>query len=216
MKLWFTCSDCGKKQQLDVGDVHVVASLETITDPDKILYENEVRCKSCASLSLELQPLEYPTLVLRKAFSLDKGEVSIGDTGGAEDKFMPFSEVKPYIERRIQEEPENGELRLRYANILRKFNLYDEAIAEYEKASQLNSNLLSPLVNLCDIFYHRSKQYREKGAITKAKKYFERAVALYKSGNADLATVLNKEIVPAWIVGREFELCKGKRKSRKK
>jgi tetratricopeptide (TPR) repeat protein len=165
---------------------------------------------------LVLQPLEYPILLMRKALLENQNEVVFAKKMGIDNKFMLFSKVKPYIEKRIREEPQNGELRLRYANFLRKLNEYDKAINEYTRALQLNSCLLGPLVNLCDIFHHRSNQYREKGAITKAKEYFERAVTLYESGTADLATILDRKIISVWIDEKRRMLYPGgkKRKSR--
>lgn len=216
MNLHFICSDCHRKQTLDVGDVHIVADKENITDPDRILYEEEVRCKFCGSHLVELQPLEYHVLVLRKAL-LNVDDVSIGKTAGIEeDKFMPFSKIEAYIEKRIAEEPENGELRLRHANILRKFNEYDKAIKEYEESLRLNPTLIASLINLTDIFHHRSIQYREKGAITKAKEYYERTVDLYNSGNADRATLTNWGAVPAWTIQKEEELYPRGRKRKPK
>lgn len=198
MDLNFICGECGRKQKLDVGEVHIIVTKENYTDPDTIFYEKEVRCKSCRSTHLELQKLEYPVLIMRKALTHDE-EISIGNTFVVEGNPMPFSEVEPYIKRRVNQEPENGELRLRYANLLRKFNEYDNAIAEYTKSLELDSTLLASLVNLTDIFYHRNKQYKEKGAITKAKKYFKRVITLYQSGNANFVTIEDKKVVPFWI-----------------
>ncbi|MGD2248267.1 MAG: hypothetical protein PVF58_07650 [Candidatus Methanofastidiosia archaeon] len=161
---------------------------------------------------MELQSPEYPALLLRKVFSIQNG-ISIGGSSNIEGKDMPFSEVEPYIEQRIKEEPENGELRLRHANILKDFNQYEEAIKEYKKAFQLNSNLIAPLINLCEIFYHRSKQYREKEAIKKAREYYKRAADLYASGNADFVTFSTKKEAVSWIVHRSDLYPKRRKKN---
>lgn len=214
MKLRFICNKCHRKQRLDVGIVCVIIKKE-FTHPEKILYGEEVKCRFCGSYAVELQPFEYASLVLQKAFD-DESEIFFTDKLGAEGKAMPFSKVKPYIKKRIKEEPENGELRLRYANLLRKFNEYDKAIAQYKKSLELNSNLIASLINLTDIFYHRSTQYKEKGAMTKAREYFERAIALLESGNADFATLPDKKMVSLIIEDRKEVLYPKKKKKRKR
>ena len=219
MDLEFVCKECKKRQRLDVGEVTILHSKK---EDKYIHYGREVRCKFCKSRRMEPSHFELTALLLHKVAFPEDAEILLSNevVGIENDKFMPFTEVNPYFEKRIAEEPENGELRLWYANFLRKINEYEKAIAEYEESSRLDSTLIASLINLTDIFYHRSAQYKEKGAITKAKEYFKRAVDLYNSGNATFATILDKKTVPLWIEDRSEILYprneKKKSKKRKK
>ena len=220
MKLKFTCKKCKKRQRLEVGEVLVIHRKKE--DPF-VVYGREVRCKFCKSTDMEVPYAGLIVLLMQKEISPgEEGILYVEEKVGIEDKFMPFLEVRPYLEKRIREEPENGELRLRNANFLRKFNEYNKAIAEYEESLRLDSTLFPSLLNLTDIFYHRSDEYKEKGALTKAREYFERAVDLYKSGNATFATLPDKREIPFWIEDRRAILYPKKkfrekrRKKRKK
>lgn len=217
MKLKFTCKKCRKRQWLEVGEVHVIHGKKE--DPF-VVYGREMRCKFCKSTDMEVPYAGLIALLMRKEISPgEEGILYVEEKVGIEDKFMPFLEVRPYLEKRIREEPENGELRLRNANFLRNFNEYDKAVAEYEESLRLDSNLFASLLNLTDIFYHRSDEYKEQGALTKAREYFERAVDLYKSGNATFATIPDKREISLWIEDRRTVLYpkkKSKEKKRKK
>lgn len=193
MNLEFKCRECKKRQKLEVGGVHIVYTDE----PKQIQYKEEVRCRFCGSTNMEPPYVELTALILRKVVSSEDVDITlVRDTMGVDDKVMLYSETMPYLEKRIQEEPENGELRLRYANVLRRFNLYEKAIAQYEESLRLDSSLIGALINLTDIYYHRHVQYREKDALTKAREYFERAVQLHKSGSVNFVTLLDKKTVP--------------------
>ena len=215
MKLEFVCKKCKKRQKLEVGEVYILYSEK---EKKHVHYGREVRCKFCESKHMEPSYLELTALVLHKVACPEYDEVTLTrETVGIEDdKFMPFSEVEPYFEKRMKEEPENGELRLRYANFLKRINEYDKAITKYEESLQLDSTLIASLINLTDIFHHRYIQYKEKGAITKAKEYFEKAVTLYESGNATFVTLLDKELVSLWIEDRKEALYPKKRKGKRK
>ncbi len=181
-----------------------------------IFYENEIRCKSCGSTDMKEDYLSIAAATLRKALQPKYDEITCGNQIVImENKSMPFSEAKSYIERRIQEEPENGELRLRYANHLRKLNTYDKAITQYEESLRLNGNLIASLINLCDIYLYRNKEYKEKGTLPKARDYYERVVNLYHSGNAIFTTIENKKTVPIWITDRGKALHPGGKKKRR-
>ena len=118
---------------------------------------------------------------------------------------MHYSKILPYFERRIQEEPENPELHLRFANALRKFNKYPEAVQEYEKAIVLNQNLLAVYVNLINIYIHRFVQYKENGAQEKARAYLNKARELFGSQTANLVTIADKRVAEEWL--KEYEQC---------
>ena len=155
MKLKFTCKKCKKKQRLEVGEVHIIHRKKG--DPF-IVYGREVRCKFCKSTDMEVPYAGLIALLMHKEISPGgEGILYVEEKVGIEDKFMPFSEVRPYLEKRIREEPENGELRLRNANFLRKFNEYNKAVAEYGESLRLDSTLFASLLNLTDIFYHRTQ-----------------------------------------------------------
>lgn len=204
MKLRFVCSKCGKKQKISIWRVCILKNKKREGE-DTIIYESEVRCKSCGSHQLEPDYRGIAAVTLRKTtHPEDDDEVIVAlDVIKIENKRMPFSEAGPYIERRIREEPHNGELRLRHANQLRRVNRYDEAIEEYEESLRLNGNLIASLMNLCDIYLHRGKEYKEKEAFTKARTYLERAVNLYRSGKAVFTTIEDKKTIPLWIEDRE-------------
>lgn len=185
---------------MEVGEVHII---DSETDHYQIVYGREVGCRFCNSTELE-QP--YGMLIahlLLKEIEDEDEFVLANKMVRVEDTSMPFSEVEPYFKKRIQEEPENGELRLRYANFLRKLNRYDDAIKEYEKSLQLDGNLIASLINLCDIFYHRYRELKKREAVPKAIHYFERAVLLYESGDAAIATLPNKKMIYYWIEDRK-------------
>lgn len=216
MKLQFTCNDCGRRQSMIVRSVCVFFNKDEKKMSDIALYENEIRCKSCGSINMKGDHLGLAAATIRKAFQLDHDEITFSNgTVIMENKPMPFSEAKPYIERRIQEEPQNGELRLRYANHLRKLNTYDKAITQYEESLRLNGNLIASLINLCDIYLYRNKEYKERGALPKARDYYERAVNLYHSGSAFFTTIENKKKVPIWIIDRGETLKSGRKKKRR-
>ena len=214
MRLRFICTKCHRKQRLEVGIAYIIVK-EDFTDPERILYSEEVKCRFCSSRTVELQPLEYMSLILLEEF-YDESEVFFTHGMEVEGKAMPFSKVKPYIEKRIKQEPENGELRLRYANFLRRLNEYDKAITQYKKSLELNGNLLDSLLNLADIFYRRSVQYKEKGAMTKAREYFEKFVALFESGNANLTTLTDEKTILLIIEDRKEVLYPKKKKRKRK
>ncbi len=172
-----------------------------------VIYDNEIRCKSCGSTHMINDHLGLTAAAMRKMIEPDYDEIILTrNTVMMENKSMPFSETRSYIEKRVQEELQNGELRLRHANHLRKLNEYDEAIKEYEESLRLNENLIASLINLCDIFLYRHKEYKEKGALTKARNYFESMVKLYHSGKAVFTTLEDKRTIPRWIRDREVLL----------
>ena len=212
MKLRFTCRDCGRKQSMVVWNVCVLVN-KNKEHKDIIIYESEIRCKSCGSPHMKPDYAGITVATMRKALQPRYDELKlVSDIITMENKSMPFSEASSYIEKRIQEEPQNGELRLRHANQLRKLNRYDEAIKEYEESLRLNENLIASLINLCDIFLYRSKEYKEKGALTKARTYFERMVTLYRSGKAVFTTIEEKKTVPLWIKDRKTVLYPKKKR----
>lgn len=212
MKLRFTCADCGRKQSMIIWSVCVLVNKKKKHD-NVVIYENEIRCKSCGSTHMKTDHLGITAATLQKAIRPSYDEIEISsDIVTMENKSMPFSEARTYIERRIQEEPQNGELRLRYANHLRRVNEYDKAIEEYEESLRLNENLLASLINLCDIFLYRGKEYKEKGAIKKARNYFERMVSLYQSGHAIFTTIEERKTVPLWMKDREAVLYPKKKR----
>ena len=213
MRLEFFCKKCKRRQWLEAGEIHVIYRKKE--DPF-ITYGREMRCKSCRSTDLEVPYGELLALLTLKDFSGEEGILFVEEKVGIEDKVLPFLEVRPYIEKRIEEEPENGELRLRHATLLRRFNEYDKAIEEYEESLLLDKSLFASLLNLTDIFYHRSDEYKEKGALTKAQKYFERAVDLYESGHANYATMPDRKMIPLWIEDRRMILYPGEKKSKEK
>lgn len=208
----FTCSDCGRKQSMIIWSICVLVN-EKDKDNNIIIYENEIKCKSCGSSHMKTDHVGVTVAALRKAINPSYDEImTTRDTVMIENKAMPFSETRLYIERRIQEEPHNGELRLRHANHLRRLNEYNEAIREYEESLRLNENLIASLINLCDIFLYRDKEYKERGALKKARNYFERIVDLYHSVKAVFTTIEDKKTIPLWMEDREAGLYpKGKR-----
>ena len=211
MKLRFTCSDCGRKQSMIIWSVCVLVDKKA--NKSVVIYENEVRCKSCGSAHMISDYAGLSAAALHKVVKPDYDEIILArDIIIIENKSMPFSEARPYIERRIQEEPHNGELRLRHANHLRKLNEYDEAIKEYEESLRLNENLIASLLNLCDIFLYRHKEYKEKGALEKARDYFEKMVSLYRSGKAVFTTIEDTKTIPIWIRERKTLLYPKKKR----
>lgn len=177
-----------------------------------VLYENEIRCKSCGSTHMKSDYVGLSAAALRKMVGFDDEITLAKNIVMVENKPMPFSEARSYIERRVQEEPHNGELRLRHANHLRKLNEYDEAIKEYEESLRLNENLIASLVNLCDIFLYRHKEYKERGALRWARDYFEKMVSLYRSGKAVFTTIGDRRTIPPWIRERETILYPKKKR----
>ncbi len=65
---------------------------------------------------------------------------------------------------------------------------------------------------MCDIFLYRGKEYKEKGALTRASNCFERMVNLYHSGKADFTTIEERKTVPLWIKDRKTVLHPKKKK----
>lgn len=178
-----------------------------------VIYENEIRCKSCGSTDMISDYAGLSAAALRKVVEPDYDEITLARNNVImENKSMPFSEARPHIERRIQEEPRNGELRLRHANHLRKLNEYEEAIKEYEESLRLNENLIASLVNLCDIYLYRHKEYKEKGALEKARDYFEKMVSLYRSDKAVFTTIEDTKTIPIWIKDRKTLLYPKKKR----
>lgn len=102
---------------------------------------------------------------------------------------MHHTKAMDHFTKRLSEEPNNAELLLRYANSLRGINRVPEAIEHYKKALEMNPKLIAVLINLCNIFGHRRKQFGDKEAKRLANGYWEKLSALYESGDYDTATI---------------------------
>lgn len=93
-------------------------------------------------------------------------------TGKAEDALL-------YIEKAIEDAPENGSLWSAKGSMLEKIGNEDEAVKMYLKSAEVDPKALTPWYNLSIIYYNRSvKLYNESVDIpTSEKKRYEETLA---------------------------------------
>jgi hypothetical protein len=196
MKFYFKCGSCERNQRLEVGAILCVLEGKTAT----YMHELEAKCKFCGSY--DMRSFYIPMAVLAST-SRPNPEVGVAWGMEAEGKAMPMKKMLPYFERRLLEEPENGELHLRYANALRKHNKYPQALKEYETAERLDPALIAVYANMAQIFMHRHWQYKEKGAKEIALQYIRKWEGSMRNGKR--ATLPSKRIVQRWLASFKQE-----------
>ena len=184
----FICRDCKERQNIKTGMICSYGSgKETSYN-----FAYEIMCRHCHSHSIELTDESKYDLFgkgLRVLMGKDKGISYVGDESIFEGKKIKWNKAYNYAIKRLEEEPENGELYLRAGNVARKFNRYEEAIRFYEKAIKLNPRLVSPYVNLIEIYTYRSDYYLIDGLMEKAKEYFKMLLKVLNNGACDMATI---------------------------
>ena len=192
MKAHFLCKACSRRQRLEVGIVTVINE-----EPEPhTRFEHEVKCKFCSSYEIELSLISKHQILLGHIL-----RTMVNDS--SEDEEIRFVKPEIFVEniqmhhtkaiehfnKRLAEDPDNAELHLRFANSLRGINRIDEAVEHYKRALELNPKLIAILVNLCRIFGHRHKQYRDKEAKRIVKVYWEKLSELYENGDYDTVTI---------------------------
>ncbi len=193
LEIQFKCHDCNKKQNIDPGIIKILGN-----EKSEFSFENEILCKYCFSNNLK------PTIqgnrdmmfqAMGTFYGSRTGVVSAEDNVYVENKPMSFKETYNYILKRIEEEPNNGELYLRAGNIAKNFNKYYGAIKHYEKAIELNPKLIAAYLNLVEIYEFRYKYYGLEDAKVSAKFYLNEMMDIFRTQNFNTLTLQNKESV---------------------
>lgn len=201
LELNFRCLDCDKRQNLKPGLIWDFGD-------EQYTFENEVMCRHCFSHNLELTKdgeMEIFGQKMRLMRGLSTGVVNAGEEVFAENKKMKLNKVLPYLNKRLQQNPSNGELHLRYANALSKQNKYDDAIKHYKKSIELNPKLIAVYANLITIYGHRHKYYRIEEAKKETIDYCKKLRELYDSGDYNNATIADKLSLIEFIREKEVE-----------
>ena len=181
----FRCKDCRERQNNKTGLIFDM-------DEDQYAFDKEIICRYCLSNNLELTERGKSEIVeknMRIFMGKDKGVLYASPTTLVENKKMLFSESYKYILGRIQEEPENGELYLRAGNVARKNNDYNNAIKLYQKAIELDQNLIASYVNLVEIYMHRWRYYNRKEAEKEALEYFLLSLDIFNKNKYNMVTI---------------------------
>src|SRR3989344_5698638 len=159
-------------------------------------------CKHCCSHNLVLSDIgkrEILSKQMRILLGKDTGILNARKKVIVEDKKMELNETHDYLLKRIKEEPLNGELYLRAGNSARKNNFYDAAINYYEKAIELNPELIASYLNLAEIYLHRYLYYGIESAHKKAEEYFSKTMDSFNSQEYDMATINSLEYILDFI-----------------
>ncbi|MFH1917178.1 MAG: tetratricopeptide repeat protein [Nanoarchaeota archaeon] len=176
LQLQFKCDDCQKKQNLNPGRIM------EIEDEDVYSFENEIRCLQCGSNNLTLTYEGEHRLNIqrvRTVIGMATGFVMAKNKVMFENKEMKYSKMYDYVQKRIQEEPANGELFLRAGNVARKRNHYQEAIRYYKQSLELDPSLIAVYVNLVEIYAYRHSYYHIAGARDETINYLKKMRQLY-------------------------------------
>ncbi len=193
----FICRDCNERQNIKTGMIHSYGSgKETGYN-----FAYEIMCRHCHSHSIELTEDAKFDLFgkgLGVLMGKDKGMSYVGDKSLFEGKEIHRNKAYDQAVKRLEEEPENGELYLRACNVARKFNRYEEAIRFYENAIRFNPRLVSPYVNLIEIYTYRSDYYLIGGLAEKAEECFKKLLDLLTSDVYDMATI-NQNYVKEFV-----------------
>lgn len=131
------------------------------TPYSQFVIPQRITCPKCGVVDqYELAEMAYIALmaeVLKKlaaqragatAGSLDEGPLQFIRFGLLDGREMHPYEARDLYRQRVGDEPENAELRVRYANVLRGLGHQDEAIAQYRAALRLEPANLEALLNL--------------------------------------------------------------------
>lgn len=197
LEIQFKCQECGKKQNINPGLIKILGDKGF-----EFVFENEILCKFCSSNNIkptEQGGREIMFQSIGTFMGSRKGVVSASDETYVENKNMPFKTTYDYILKRIEQEPNNGELYLRAGNIARNFNKYNEAIKHYEKAIELNDKLIAAYLNLVGIYEFRYKYYKIKDAKSSAIFYLNEMMDVFRTQDFNSSTIQNENMVVQFI-----------------
>jgi len=195
----FLCNKCKERQNIRTGLIWCVDNRKE----NEYFFEYEIMCKKCHSHDIELTQegkMEILGKQMRVLINKDKGVMPVGKKIMIEDKELPYNKAYEYILKRLEEEPENGEIYLRAANTAGKFNKYNEAIEFYEKSMQLNNKLIASYINLVEIYLNRYESYGIIDAGQKAIEYFVKLTELFNSHEYNMATIRNKAFIEDFLI----------------
>jgi len=193
LEIQFKCQECGKKQNINPGLIKILGDKGS-----EFVFENEILCKFCFSNNIkptEQGGREIMFQSIGTFMGFRKGVVSADDKVSVENKRILFSESYDYILKRIEQEPNNGELYLRAGNIARNFNKYDEAIKHYEKVIELNDKLIAAYLNLVGIYEFRYKYYKIKDAKSSAIFYLNEMMDVFRTQEFDSSTIKDDNMI---------------------
>lgn len=197
LEIQFKCPDCNKKQNINPGIIKILGDKQS-----EFSFENEILCKYCFSNNLKQTIQGGRDIMFQSIGILDgsrTGVVFANNKVYVENKPMPFKKTYNYILKRIKEEPENGGLYLRAGNVARNFNKYYEAIKHYEKAIELNPNLIAIYLNLVEIYEFRYKYYGIGDAKVSAVFYLNEMVDVFRNQGFDILTLQNEGSIIQFI-----------------
>lgn len=194
--LQFKCHECKKKQNVKTGQVWDYGTGNNFS------FGNEIMCKFCFSNNIKLTKngkMDMMRKAMRVYSGKDNGIMHVGKEIIVENKKMLFNKSYSYILRRIEEEPNNGELYLRAGNIAERSNKYNDAIKHYEKSLELNPKLIASYLNLVEIYEHRYMHYKIRDAKQTAIFYLEEMIDLFRTQKFNEATIRNNNEIIQFI-----------------
>ncbi|MFH1802229.1 MAG: SEC-C metal-binding domain-containing protein [archaeon] len=193
LEIQFKCQECDKKQNINPGLIKILGDKGS-----EFVFENEILCKFCFSDDIKLTEQGGRDVMFQSIGTFmgsRKGVVSASDETYVENKSMPFKTTYDYILKRIEQDPNKGELYLRAGNVARNFNKYSEAIRHYEKAIEINAKLIATYLNLVEIYEFRYKYYKIKDAKSSAIFYLNGMMDLFRTQDFNSSTLQNKNMV---------------------
>ncbi|NTU43534.1 MAG: hypothetical protein HGA78_10915, partial [Nitrospirales bacterium] len=173
------CRECGKAYTYPIS--HIMVGIDTVAP---FIYD-VVLCKNCKALdsyeitSEGMVALSGRLMLLVMAgskASLGRGTIVRGEAGLIDGKRMTFDETISYFRKKLDKDPVNVELLIRYANTLRKAKRAEDSIPVYERAMELD-----PLA--VDAYVALGQMAEEKNEIRKAYELLKKAADIIHTGH---------------------------------
>ena len=213
MRLRLRCTACHYERDHDVGTIYVdLPTMERHEKGEKTQYSEYVitrpiTCPKCGAVDqYELSSMAYIDLMaelLKKRVAREQGRPE-GENEEGNLRFIRFgltdgTEMHPYAARemyrqKVEAEPRNSNLRVRYGNVLRFLGRRDEAIEQFQTALRLDASNLEAYMNL-------ARYAGETGDIAEARQMYEGLLNhLPESG-------LSRELRETYVENVEEELA---------
>lgn len=188
LKLRMLCRSCGYEREHHVDTVY--CDLRTVerrrkgeeTPYGEFVIPQRITCPKCGAVDqYELSSMAYIALsaeLLTKMVAHERGELGSEPDEGplkliefalADGREMHPYEARDMYRQEVGAEPNNGELRVRYANVLRFLGYREEAIEQYRAALDLEPANLEAYLNL-------GRLARAAGDLAEAHRMFERLI----------------------------------------
>jgi len=190
VRLWLRCTACGYERAHDVAKVYCdLGTLEQRQRGEETSYSEfvipqRITCPKCSAVDqYELTTEAHLALAAEGLVQAAGNEASrVQDDAGerplvytrftvAGDREMHPRAAQEMYRQQVATDPENADVRVRYASVLRFLGQRDEAVRQYRAAVQLDPSNVEAYLNL-------GLLAREAGDRTEARHLFERVLAV--------------------------------------